>query len=85
MNDTGVDAPLGQALCVIFAFSGHALTVALNVAAMCADVGALAILKSMFAPLHMASRALLHLLRIMAGIVHILMAELAFHGSLLAG
>jgi hypothetical protein len=33
----------------------------------------------------MARRALLHLLRIVTGVVYILVAELAFHGSLLAG
>jgi hypothetical protein len=56
---------------------------ALNVAAMGAGVHALLILEGMFATVHMACGALLHFLRVMAGVGHVLLAELALHDGLL--
>jgi hypothetical protein len=58
---------------------------ALNVAAVRAGSHALVILERMLAAVHMACGPLLHLLGVMARIVDILVAELAFHGSLLFG
>jgi hypothetical protein len=84
MYDAGIHAPFGQSLSVVFALTGHGSPVALNVAPVSARSCALLALQSAFATLHMAHCALLNLLGIMAGILDILMAELAFHGSLLA-
>jgi len=83
MHDAGVHAPLGQALSMVFVLAGHGSAVALNVPAMRAGVHALLVLKCVLAAFHMAGRALLHLLRVMTGIVHVLVAELAFHDGLL--
>jgi len=85
MNDAGADAPLGQALGSIFTLSGHGSPVALDVTTVSAHACPLLALHRVLATLHMACRALLHLLSVMARIVHVLMAELAFHGDLLAG
>jgi hypothetical protein len=57
--------------------------VALDIAAMRAGSFALLVLKSMLATLHMACRAALDLLRVMARVLDILVTELAFHGGLL--
>jgi hypothetical protein len=62
-----------------------ALSAALDVAAMGASPGALLILQGVLAMIHMACRALLHLLGVVAGIVHVLVTELALHHSLLFG
>ncbi|WP_243374858.1 hypothetical protein [Microvirga solisilvae] len=59
------------------------LPVTLNIATMRAGIHALLILERMFTTLYMAHRTLLHFLCVVAGIVHILMAELALHDSLL--
>jgi hypothetical protein len=72
-------------LSAIFTFACHGLSVSLNVAAVRARVRSLLALEGVLAALHVARRALLHLLRIVAGVVYLLVAELAFHGSLLAG
>jgi len=56
---------------------------ALDVAATGARVHALLILEGMLAAVHMACGALLHFLRVVAGVAHVLLAELAFHGGLL--
>ncbi|WP_134495878.1 hypothetical protein [Microvirga pakistanensis] len=85
MNNAGVDAPLGQAFRAIFTIPGHGSPVALNVATVSARACTLLALQGVFATLHMTRRALLHLLGVVARIVHVLMAELAFHESLLAG
>jgi hypothetical protein len=58
-------------------------TAALNVAAVGAGSHALLILEGMLAAVHMACRPLAHLLRVMARIVHVLLAELALHDGLL--
>jgi hypothetical protein len=57
----------------------------LNVTAMRAGVHVLLALKSVLAALYMAHGALLHFLRIMTGVFHILVTELALHDSLLTG
>jgi hypothetical protein len=57
--------------------------VALNIAAVGAGFHALPVLESMLATLHMACRTLLHLLSVMARVLDLLMAELAFHDGLL--
>jgi len=79
MNDAGIDASLGQASGVICVLPGHGSPVALNVASMRSRSRALKALKRMLAALHMAHRTLLHVLRVVAGIIDILMAEPAFH------
>jgi hypothetical protein len=83
MHDAGVHALLGQALSAIPAFAGHGLAAALNVATMSPGARPLLILQGMLAAVHMACGALLHLLCVVARIVHILLAELALHGGLL--
>jgi len=59
--------------------------VALDVAAVRAGSWALLIGEGMFAAFHMTCRTLLHLLSVMAGILDVLVAELALHDSLLRG
>jgi len=61
------------------------LPVALDVAAVGAGPLALLGRESVLAALHMAGCALLHLLRVVARIVDILLTELALHGGLLCG
>ena len=85
MDRAGVHAPLGQPLSTVLALASHGSPIALNVAAVSARSRALLVLQSVLATLDVAHRALLHLLRVMARVVHVLVAELAFHDSLLAG
>jgi len=84
MHDAGVHAPLGQSLGTVFTLAGHGSPIALNIAAVRPCSQALLALESVLTAFHMAHRALLHLLRIVTGIIDVLVAELAFHGSLLA-
>jgi len=60
-----------------------ALPIALDVAAMRPRSWPLLVFEGVLATFHMAGCALLHLLGVMAGIAHVLMAELALHDSLL--
>src|SRR4051794_34516293 len=60
-----------------------ALAVALDIAAMCAGPHALLRLKRVLAALYVARSPLLHLLRVVARIVDVLMTEWALHGGLL--
>jgi hypothetical protein len=62
-----------------------ALTAALDIAAVRAGSRALLCLERMLAAFHMACGSLLDLLRVMAGVVDVLMAELTLHGGLLCG
>jgi hypothetical protein len=57
----------------------------LNITAMRARAHTLLILERVLAAFDMAHGTLLHLLCVVAGIVHVLVAELTLHGSLLAG
>jgi hypothetical protein len=83
MHDAGVHALLGQALRAILALAGHQSVAALDIAAMGAGACALLILEGMLAAVHMACGALLHFLRVVAGVTHVLLAELTLHDGLL--